>query len=322
MNVTILGAGAYGLALSKVFYRNGHNVTIWTTSSEKEKDLMKTRMNESSLPNYRIDEGINITFDMKEAIRDAKLIVVAIPIKYLNSTIMEVKKYYRGGHICVGSKGILEGKNVFPHSIISKTLKTTKVGVISGGSFATDIVSDVPVGLTIASKNRQTIKVIEKGIKHELLKVDITRDVIGCEMWGAIKNVVAIGCGMIYGMGYLESSRALFFTKCYKDITNLIYEFNGNKGTARLYSGIGDLFLTCTSTKSRNYTLGVMFGRRTPKDILDKHISETTIEGYYTLKTFHDLIHRKKVKSEFVDTLYAIVYENKDINILLDYLNS
>lgn len=322
MRVTILGAGAYGLALSKVFYRNGNDTTIWTVLKEEEEEMNTTRMNKRYLPDYHIDSGIRITSDMQLAIMNADLIVVAIPVKYIADVILKVKEYYNGCHICIASKGILQDKYVFPYTIVSKMLKTNKVGIISGGTFALDIINDEPIGLTIASKSKQTIKIIKTAILHELLRVDVSHDVIGAEMWGAIKNIVAIGCGIIYGLGYLESSRTMFFTKCYKDITNLIYEFKGNKGTAKLYAGIGDLFLTCTSTKSRNYTLGVMLGRNAPSELLEKYINETTIEGYYTLKSFYELIHKKKIKSELIDCLYAILYEGKDVKIILDYLNN
>ena len=322
MRVTILGAGAYGLALSRVFYRNGIETTIWTVLKEEEEEMKMTRVNSRYLPDYYIHDEIKITTDMASAIKNADLIVVAIPVKYIAETILKVKEYYNGCHICIASKGILQDKYIFPYTIVSKTLKTNKIGIISGGTFALDIIKDVPIGLTIASKNKQTIKTIKNAVQHELLRVDTTRDVIGTEMWGAIKNIVAIGCGIIYGRGYLESSRAMFFTKCYKDIANLVYEFKGNKSTAKLYAGIGDLFLTCTSSKSRNYTLGVMLGRNTPKDILDKYINETTIEGYYTLKSFYGLIHKKKITSELIDCLYGILYDGKDVKTILNYLNN
>ena len=287
MNVTILGTGAYGLALSKMFLRNNCNVTMWTALDNEYNMLKKYRCNRLVLPSYKIDNKIKITTNMEEALKNTKLIVIAVPVKFIRSTLTEVKKYYKDNHICIASKGIEQNSYLFPYEMIKKELKTNKIGVISGGTFAIDMVNDAPVGLLIASKNSSTTKVIRKTLESEMLRVDISSDVLGTEFWGSVKNIMAIGCGIIDGMNYPESTKCLLFTKCFKEITNLVYDFGGNKSTAITYAGIGDFYLTCNSAKSRNYSFGKMISGNFTKDYIDDYLEGNTVEGYYTLKSFY-----------------------------------
>ena len=320
MNVTILGTGAYGLALSKMFLRNNCNVTMWTALDNEYNMLKKYRCNRLVLPSYKIDNKIKITTNMEEALKNTKLIVIAVPVKFIRSTLTEVKKYYKDNHICIASKGIEQNSYLFPYEMIKKELKTNKIGVISGGTFAIDMVNDAPVGLLIASKNSSTTKVIRKALESEMLRVDISSDVLGTEFWGSVKNIMAIGCGIIDGMNYPESTKCLFFTKCFKEITNLVYDFGGNKSTAITYAGIGDFYLTCNSAKSRNYSFGKMISGNFTKDYIDDYLEGNTVEGYYTLKSFYGLTHKKKKKSKIIDILYNIIYNNGDLKLLDEFL--
>ena len=320
MNVTILGAGAYGLALSNMLLKNNCNVTIWTAIENEYKMIKKHKCNRMVLPSYYISDKIKITMDMKEALINCKLLIVAIPVKYLRNTLIEVKKYYKNSHICIASKGLEQKSNLFPYDIIKSILKTNRIGVISGGTFAIDMISDVPMGLHAASKNKHTLRIIKKSLGNELLKIDSSSDIVGTEFWGSIKNIMAIGCGIIDGMNYPESTRSLFFTKCFNSITDLVYDFGGNKSTANTYAGIGDLYLTCTSIKSRNYTFGKMLGGNINKEYLGEYLDATTVEGYYTLKSFYDLTRKKKKKAKIIDILYSIVYNNGDLKQLEEFL--
>lgn len=321
MNITILGAGAYGLALSSMFLENNCNITMWTKSDDEKEKLEKERCNKKLLPDYKISKNIKITTNLEESIKNANIIVIAIPVKYVTNIIMELKKYYKKEqHICIASKGIEQGSCLFIASIIKRNIKTNKFCVISGGTFAVDMIKKVPLGLSLASKNKSTINIIKKTLQNNYLKLTVTNDVLGVEMYGAIKNVIAIAGGIIDGMGYPESTKCMFITKSLNDIVELIYEMGGNKKTILTYAGIGDLLLTCNSTKSRNYSFGRMIGEKVSKEKLDEYINNTTIEGLYTLKSIYDLIHSKKIKMPIINIIYDIVYNNKDIKLLEEYL--
>ena len=321
MNITILGAGAYGLALSSMFLENNCNITMWTKSDDEKETLEKERCNKKLLPDYKISKKIKFTTNLEKAVKDANVIVIAIPVKYVTNIIMELKDYYKKEqHICIASKGIEQGSCLFIASIIKKNIKTNKFCVISGGTFAVDMIKKVPLGLSLASKNKSTINIIKKTLQNDYLKLTITNDVFGVEMYGAIKNVIAIAGGIIDGMGYPESTKCMFITKSLNDIVELIYEMGGNKKTILTYAGIGDLLLTCNSVKSRNYSFGRMIGENVSKDELEEYKENTTIEGLYTLKSIYDLIHSKKIRMPIINIIYDIVYNHKDVKLLEDYL--
>lgn len=321
MNVTILGAGAYGIALSAMFLKNNCNITMWTNSEESKLQLENERSNNKVLPNYKIDDNIKFSTNLEDSIKNANLIVIAIPVKFVTNIILELKKYYKyNQHICIASKGIEQGSCLFIANIIKKNIKTKKICVISGGTFAVDMIKNVPLGLSLASKNKSTINIMRKTLQNEYLKLTVTNDVFGVEMYGAVKNVIAIASGIIDGMGYPESTKCMFITKALNDIVELIYQMGGNKKTILTYAGIGDLLLTCNSIKSRNYSFGRMIGEKTDKKIIDEYKENTTIEGLYTLKSIYDLIHSKKIKMPIINIIYDIVYRDKDINLLEDYL--
>ena len=321
MNITILGSGAYGLALSSMFEMNNCNITMWTKLEDEKTILEKDRCNKKVLPDYKISEKIKITTNLEESVKNANVIVIAVPVKFVTNVIVELKKYYKKNqHICIASKGIEQGSCLFIANIIKKNIKTNKLCVISGGTFATDMIKKVPLGLSLASKNKSTVNIMKKSLQNEYLKLEVTSDIFGVEMYGAIKNVIAIAGGIIDGMGYPESTKCMFITKSLNDIVNLIYEMGGNKRTILTYAGIGDLLLTCNSVKSRNYSFGRMIGEKTDKKIIDEYKENTTIEGLYTLRSIYDLIHNKKIKMPIINIIYDIVYNNKDIRLLEDYL--
>lgn len=321
MNITILGAGAYGIALSSMFLENNCNITMWTKSDSEKETLEKERCNKKVLPDYIISDKIKFTTNLEDAVKNANIIVIAIPVKYVTNIILELKKYYKSSqHICIASKGIEQGSCLFIYNIIKKNIRTKKVCVISGGTFAVDMIKKIPLGLSLASKHKGTINLMKKSLENNYLKLTITNDVLGVEMYGAVKNVIAIASGIIDGMGYPESTKCMFITKALNDIVNLIYDMGGNKKTILTYAGIGDLLLTCNSPKSRNYSFGRMIGEKVDKKTINEYKESTTIEGLYTLKSLYDLIHAKKIQMPIIDTIYNIVYKDKSIDLLGEYL--
>ena len=167
MNITILGAGAYGIALSSMFLENNCNVTMWTKLEEEKEMLEKERCHKKVLPNYIISDKIKFTTDLEDAIKNTNVIVIAIPVKFVTSTIIELKKYYKKNqHICIASKGIEQGSCLFIPNIVKKHIKTKKICVISGGTFAIDMIKKVPLGLSLACKNKSTVRAMKKTLQN------------------------------------------------------------------------------------------------------------------------------------------------------------
>lgn len=314
MKVTILGAGAYGIALSLMFNKNNCDITFWEKSELSTEKLLTERENKKNLPGVKIPDNIKITSNLQESIKDSELIVIAIPAAFVNDVAKELSLYInkRKQHICIATKGIEQGTCLFIEDVIQKHIRTKKIAVISGPSFAIDIANEVPIGLTVASKCKKTIKLLQIGLENETLKLRDTNDIIGTEICGSIKNVIAIASGMISGMGLPESTQAMFITESLHDIKSLIKALGGDGKTILSFAGFGDLLLTCTSTKSRNFTLGYKIGSGESKEKIDEYINSTTIEGLYTLKSIHKLIRNKKVRIPIIDLIYAIIFKDRD----------
>lgn len=321
MKVTILGSGAYGIALALMFNKNNCDITIWERFEDKAKDIIKHRENKQVLPGVKIPDNIKITTDLEDSIVGSELIVIAIPAGFVDEVTLKIKDIVsKEQHICIASKGIEQDTCLFVDDVVRKYIKSKKIAVISGPSFAVDIAKYVPIGLTIASKCKKTIKVVKKGLENDTLKLRETDDMIGTEICGSIKNVMAIASGMLDGMGLPESTQAMFITESLHDIKELIKALGGDGKTVLSFAGFGDLLLTCTSTKSRNFTFGKIIGEKRPKNEIDNYISNTTIEGLYTLKSIHKLIKNKKVDIPIVDLVYDIVFNNEDPEELKKFL--
>lgn len=320
MKVTILGAGAYGLALSRMFYENTKDITVWTKFEEEKEMLDKERCHKKVVKDFKIPKEIIFTTDMKEAIKDSSLVVIATPAAFIDSTTKELCTYDNNIPILIASKGIERDTCLFAHDVVKKYIKHNKIAVISGPTFAVDIVSLVPVGLSIASENIETINLVTKLLSNKYLKLRATDDMLGVEICGSIKNVIAIASGIIDGMGLPISTKAMFITESLHDIKELIDALGGKKYTILSFAGFGDLLLTCTSEKSRNFTLGRIIGEGKSKEETDEYMNNTTIEGLYTLKSIYKLLNDKKVSMPIIDLVNDIIYNGKDKEELIKFL--
>ncbi|MGN0974226.1 MAG: NAD(P)H-dependent glycerol-3-phosphate dehydrogenase [Bacilli bacterium] len=319
MKVTILGAGAYALALSKAIYENTKDITIWSAVSDEVALLNKERCNKNVL-DYKLPEEIKITDNLKEAVKNSDVIVIAVACKFISSVCHNLKKYIKDQHLVVASKGIEQGSCLFVSQIVKKIIKTRKIAVVSGPSFAKDLISDMPTGLALGTKYKPTERMVKNVFQSKYLNVIATNDILGIEICGSIKNVIAIASGMLNGMGATDSTKAMFLTDSLHDVKSLIKNLGGNDRTILSYAGFGDILLTCTSTNSRNYTLGDMIGKGIKKEEIDKYMQSTTIEGLYTLNSIYDLINKKKVKMPIIDLIYSIIYEGNDPHSILTHL--
>lgn len=312
MKIGILGAGAYGMAMASVFDNNGHKIKIWS-NSEEEVNLLLTN-HKSNKIDYIIPDDFVITTDMKLVVMDADIIVIAVPSEFVRNVCIELNKYFKEEQIiCIASKGIENNSCLFMDDVVRQCIKTDNIAVISGGTFAEDMVKEVPVGLTLATKSKLAGDIILKAMENDYVKIQITDDIIGTEICGSIKNVFAIAAGMLEGMKYLESTKSLFMTKVIKDIKFLIKSLGGKEETVLSFAGIGDILLTCSSSKSRNYTLGKMIGEERERQEIKKYIDSSTIEGLYTLNSIKKLLKDKEIEMPIIDLISDIIMGKKNL---------
>ena len=320
MKVTILGTGAYGLALSKILVENKNEVVMWTTFEGEKNELLETKSS-PKLKDFKLDDSVVITTDLEESIRNSKLIVIAIPTAFVTDVCKKIKNYIKPNqHICIASKGIEQDTCLFIHDMIKKQIKTKYIGAISGPTFAVDLVKCVPVGLAVASKSKITLNIIREAFVNDHFKLIPTNDIIGIEVCGSVKNIIAIASGMIDGMGYPISTQALLITHSLHDIKAIIHALGGSKKTILSFAGFGDILLTCTSEKSRNYSFGKLIGSKAPKEEIEEYKNSITVEGLYTLKSIHKLINNKKIDIPTINIIYDIVFKNEKIDKLIEYL--
>lgn len=319
MKIGILGAGAYGMAMASVFDNNGHKIKIWS-NSEEEVNLLLTN-HKSNKIDYIIPDDFVITTDMKLVVMDADIIVIAVPSEFVRNVCIKLNKYFKEEQIiCIASKGIENNSCLFMDDVVRQCIKTDNIAVISGGTFAEDMVKEVPVGLTLATKSKLAGDIILKAMENDYVKIQITDDIIGTEICGSIKNVFAIAAGMLEGMKYPESTKSLFMTEVIKDIKFLIKSLGGKEETILSFAGIGDILLTCSSSKSRNYTLGKMIGEERERQEIKKYIDSSTIEGLYTLNSIKKLLNDKEIEMPIIDLISDIIMGKKNLIELNNFL--
>lgn len=320
MKVGLFGCGAYGIAISSILSDNKCDITMWTRFEEEKEKLEKTRVNERLMPNYKIPEDVKFTTSVKECIKDKDLLIIAIPAAFVDDLAKVMKPYIKDNHILIATKGIEQDTGLFINQILEKYLDTTNIAVMSGPSFAVDIITRMPAGLSLASKKIKTRELAKAALQNKNIKLRETRDVIGVEICGSIKNVIALSAGMLDGMKANDSTKAMFLTEAMHDMEEILESFGAMRRTVTSFSGIGDLFLTCTSTKSRNFSFGKLIGEKRSKEELDEYLKNTTVEGFYTLESIYKLLKNKKVSIPIIDLIYDIAVEGKDPEELLTFL--
>ena len=320
MKIGLFGCGAYGMALSSILIANDHEVEMWTKFQEEKERLETTRKNEKLLPGYTLSDKIKITTSVKDCIKDKDLLIIAIPAAFIDSLALEMQPYIKDNHILIATKGIEQGTGLFINEILEKYLDTKNIAAISGPTFAVDLITKMPAGLSVASKNDETIELAIKALQNKYIKLRPTHDIIGVETCEDIKNVIALSSGMLAGLGANDSSTAMLLTEAIHDMKEIIDAFNGNKKTVLSFAGFGDLLLTCTSTKSRNYSFGKLLGEKRPKAEIEEYLKNTTVEGFYTLESIYKLLKDKKVSIPIIDLIYDIAVEGKNPEELLTFL--
>lgn len=320
MKIGLFGTGAYGLALSSILTTNNHEVTMWTKFEEEKNSLEINRGNDNFIPNYRIDDSVKITTSVEECIKDKDLLIIAIPAAFVNDLCVEMAPFIDGNNILIATKGIEQGTGLFMNQVVEKHLNTENIAVLSGPTFAIDLISKMPAGLSLASESSETIILVRQALQNDYIKLRESDDIIGTEICGSIKNVIALSAGMLEGLKANETTKAMLIAEAMHDMEAILDAFNCNKRTVLSYAGVGDLLLTCTSTKSRNFSFGKLVGEKPGREAITEYLKNKTVEGYYTLESIYQLLRDKEVTIPIIDLIYEIAVEGKDPELLLTFL--
>ena len=319
MKVGILGSGAYGIALASILVSNKNEVVIWSHRKEECDSLNETRISDK-LKGYKIPKEIIFTNNIEESIKGMDLIVISVPAFAFEETVKKMKTFIsKKTPVLIATKGIQQNTCLFLNDIF-ESYCNNDLAVISGPTFAIDIVSNSPVGFSLATRKKRVEEIVNKCFANDKVKFRTTKDIIGVEICGSVKNVMAIASGILEGMKASDSTRALFLTESLNDIKELIHALGGKKKTILSFAGFGDILMTCTSKTSRNFSFGYLIGSGASKEEIDAYSNNTTVEGLYTLKSIHKLVRRKKVKMPIINLIHDIILGKKDKEEILEFL--
>lgn len=320
MNVSIIGCGAYGLALGHILHKNKCNLKYWTFD-KNEKEFLEKNRESTKLKDFNIPSDVVFSCDMKEVVDNSLLVIIAVPAFAFDNVSIELSKYLKKSqHVLIATKGIEQDTCMFLNEVFKKYNDLDNVAVISGPTFATEMVKDIPIGFSLAVNNFETERVIRNAFENDKTKIRTTSDIIGVEICGSIKNVMAIASGILGGMNAPESTKALFLTEALNDVKELIEELGGDKKTILSFAGFGDMLMTCSSKTSRNYSFGQLIGEGKDKKEIGSYLENTTVEGVYTLKSIHKLIKNNNIYLPIIDLIYDIVFNEKDKMEMLTFL--
>lgn len=321
MKISIIGLGVYSLAISKMLAKKDENeIVIWTENDEKYEEYKKTKK-VASVFDTKLPKNIKISASMENVLENTNLIYIITASKYVDIVTKQMKPYYNPEiPVCIASKGIEESREELLSNIVKNALKTNNIAVISGPTFAVDILNNEPVALALASKTKKAKEYVLNTLANDTLKLRPSKDMIGIQMCGSIKNVIAIASGILSGLGYSNSTQSFLINESLHDIKDIIKIFGGNPKTILSFAGVGDLMLTCTSTKSRNFSFGVIVGSTKDQNKINEYLATHTVEGYNTLEIVYKMLQKKGIEIELITTIYDIVYNGVDANTLATFL--
>ncbi len=315
MNIAVLGAGGWGTTLSILLHDNGHKVTLYEHKPDYADFLRSKRVNEIYLPDIKIPEAIQITSNLNEAVKNKHFIVLAIPTQYLRSIIEKIDFGIIKNSVLVNvAKGIEIStlkrvseiiKDVFPE------MDELKISTLSGPSHAEEVARKIPTAVVVGCKSIETAKFVQNEFMNPYFRVYATTDIVGVELGGSLKNVIAIGAGICDGAGFGDNTKAAIMTRGIAEISRLGIALGAKPETFSGLSGMGDLIVTCMSKYSRNRFVGEQIGKgRKLKDILSQ--MEMVAEGVTTAKSVYQLAQKVSVEVPICVEVYKILYEDKD----------
>ncbi len=309
--VSVLGAGTWGCALAILLANNGHEVTIWTKIEAEARMLNENRRNMKNLPGAEMPEQVKITLDLEEACKDKDLLVMAVASPYIRSTSHIASPYIREGQIIVNvSKGI-EDKTLYTLSeVISEEIPQADVAVLSGPSHAEEVSRGIPTTIVVGAHSKETARYIQDVFMTDMFRVYTSPDIIGIELGGSLKNVIALAAGVVDGLGYGDNTMAALMTRGMAEISRLGMTMGGKMETFAGLSGFGDLFVTCNSKHSRNWNAGYLMGQGKSVEEAMQQVGQV-VEGINSAKAALALAKKNEVEMPIVEQINLVLFEGK-----------
>ena len=311
--VCVLGAGSWGTALSIVLANNGHDVTVWSIDPEEVLMLKDYREQRDKLPGVMVPSIIEFTTDMEMAVSGAEVIVCAVPSPFVRSTMKSAAPYVTEGAVIVDvAKGLEDGTYKTMTEIIEEECPKACVAILSGPSHAEEVGRKIPTTVVAGAKCKKVAELVQDVFMNEVFRVYTSPDVIGIELGGSLKNVIALAAGAIDGLGMGDNTKAALMTRGITEISRLVVAMGGHIETVAGLSGIGDLIVTCTSKHSRNRNAGFLLGQgKTYQEAMDE--VKMVVEGVYSAKAALALGQKYGVSMPIVEAVNAVLFDGADV---------
>ncbi|MBO4394865.1 MAG: NAD(P)-dependent glycerol-3-phosphate dehydrogenase [Eubacterium sp.] len=309
--ITFLGAGSWGTALAILCANNGHKVTIWSAVESELKMLSENREHKDRLPGVILPDSIEIEGDIEKACDDRDILVFSVASPFVRATAERIKPYVRSGQVIVNvAKGLEDGTLLPLCAIIEDVLPESDVAVLSGPSHAEEVSKGVPTTVVVGAHSEKTATFVQDVFMCPNFRVYTSPDMIGIELGGSLKNVIALAAGILDGMDMGDNTKAALMTRGIAEISRLGIELGGQMETFSGLSGIGDLIVTCTSKHSRNHNCGFLLGRGKTLSEAKQEINQV-VEGVNTAQAAMDLANKYHVTMPIVEQINAILFEDK-----------
>jgi len=308
-NITVIGFGSWGIALACLLAKNGHNVAAWEFNPTVAAQLDKEREHKTFLPGVQIPETIRITSDADEAVKDADIFLVTLPSHAMATAIPQFVPHFAGKIIVSASKGLVNGRRIC--EFLAELAPDCKIASLTGPSHAEEVGRHMPTTVVAASHCEETAKITQDIFSGGNFRVYTTPDIMGAELGGAIKNVIALAAGIVDGLGFGDNTKAALMTRGLAEIARLGVAMGADEHTFAGLSGIGDLIVTCTSPHSRNWRAGNLLakGMNTEEVLADIKMA---VEGIHTAKTAQQLARQYGVDMPIVNEINRVLFEGKN----------
>jgi len=310
LKVTAVGSGSWGTALANVFADAGADVTLWGRDPEVVKKIQTAHENPKYLPGFRLSPRISATTDLGAALDSAEIVVCSVPTQKIRMVLANQAERLEGKIVLNSSKGLEIGTHMRVSEVLQSICPSARYVVLSGPSFAQEVVERQPTAVTLASTDKALVAQIQKQIATPYFRTYTTTDVLGVELAGSLKNVVALATGIVNGAKLGHNAQAAIITRGLAEITRAGKKLGADPMTFLGLAGMGDLVLTCTGPLSRNLRAGILIGEGKPLEEIIQRVGGV-VEGIYTAQSASELAAAKKIELPILGEIHAILYEGK-----------
>ena len=310
MKTAVVGAGAWGTALAILLCKNGHDTTLWCRSEARAAEIQDTRVN-PRLPKVELPRQLHICAD-PSCVADCQMVVIASPSFPIRQVLAAIAPYLRPDTLLVSvTKGIEDGTLLRMSQVVSQETGHENVVALTGPCHAEEVAVGIPSGCLAACGDKGCAELVQDAFMSDTFRVYTSPDVVGAELGGALKNVIALCAGVVAGLGFGDNTKAMLMTRGLTEMARLGVSLGAQKSTLAGLSGIGDLIVTCTSQHSRNNRAGMLIGQgSTPKQAMEQ--VGAVVEGYYASKSAWELCQKQNVEMPIIHAAYQVLYEGAD----------